>query len=467
MKHNILLIDDDHTVRESTKNFLEQEGFFVKAVATGEEGYALVRQKIIPFSLALVDYHLADERGPEIINKIRSFDSSLHLLGFSSDDSIKTHNESLDAGALIFVRKDTENEKLLSIVHRLCRDVERNTKTFSVQPSSANQKLIASVNMGGISSHLAEVSKIILKYAPSKNPILIRGENGTGKEKVAQAIHQNSSTPRGPFITVNCGAIAKDLVESELFGHEKGSFTGASAPRVGKFQAAQGGTIFLDEIGEMTPQAQVALLRVLQEHEITPVGSNIAKKVDVRVVAATNAPLENLIEAGRFRQDLYYRLNALPISLLPLRDRPEDIPPLVALFLKEANTSSGQKKEILESCVRRLQSLSWPGNIRELGYAVQRMHIMEEGPVIGEATFERALQIPEAATAGSGEAPLFDYEVWRIKTIEEERSLIRRSLQIALNLKDAATKLAISRSHLRSRMRALNIENPFSEKEDA
>ncbi len=467
MKHNILLIDDEHTVRESTKNFLEQEGFFVKAVATGEEGYALIRQKIIPFSLALVDYHLADETGPEIINKIRSFDSKLHLLGFSSDDSIKTHNESLDAGALIFVRKDTENERLLSIVHRLCRDVEKNTKTHNFQNFSANQKLIASVGMVGVSSHLTDIAKTILKYAPSKSPILIRGENGTGKEKVARAIHQNSSTSRGPFIAVNCGAIAKDLVESELFGHEKGSFTGATAQRVGKFQAAQGGTIFLDEIGEMPASSQVALLRVLQEREITPVGSNTTKKVDVRVVAATNAPLESLIETDRFRQDLYYRLNALPISLLPLRNRPEDIPPLVELFMKEANTSSGQKKDILESCVRRLQSLPWAGNIRELGHAVLRMHIMEDGLVIGEETFERALQISEVSTVGATEAPLFDYEIWRIKTIEEERSLIHRSLQIASNLKDAALKLAISRSHLRSRMRALNIENPFTEKEDA
>lgn len=467
MKHNILLIDDDAVVRESTKSFLEREGFFVKAVATGDEGCAYIRQKVVPFSLALVDYHLAEEKGPKIIEKIRELDPKLHLLGFSSDDSLKTHNESLDAGAMVFVRKDTENERLLSIIHRLCRDFERRTKTLSFQDSSANQKLIASVGMIGVSDHLAEVVNLILKYAPSKSPVLIRGENGTGKEKVARAIHENSSAPRGPFVAVNCGAIPRDLIESELFGHEKGAFTGATASKIGKFQAAHGGTIFLDEIGEMPLSLQVTLLRVLQEREITPVGSNATKKIDVRVVAATNAPLEKMIEAGAFRQDLYYRLNALPISLRPLRDRPEDIPPLVEFFLKSANDSSGDRKEILDSCVRRLQALSWPGNVRELGHTLQRMHIMEDGPTITEETFERATQFQDGRTFAPPNADIpLDYEIWRVKTNQEERKLIQKSLRMAFNLKDAATRLAISRSHLRSRMRALGIENPFSEREE-
>lgn len=467
MKHNILLIDDEAVVRDSTKEFLEREGFFVKAVATGDEGCAYIRQKFIPFSLALVDYHLAEEKGPRIIEKIRALDPQLHLLGFSSDDSLKTHNESLDAGALVFVRKDVQNERLLSIVHRLCRDFEKRTKTLNFQDTSGNQRLIASVDMIGVSDHLAEIANQILKYAPSKSPILIRGENGTGKEKVARAIHENSRASRGPFIAVNCGAIPRDLIESELFGHEKGAFTGAMTSKIGKFQAANGGTIFLDEIGEMPLHSQVALLRVLQEREFTPVGSNTTKKIDVRVVAATNAPLETLIEAGRFREDLYYRLNALPILLKPLRERPEDIAPLVSFFLKAANEANGEHKEILDSCVGRLRTLRWPGNVRELGHAVQRMHIMEDGVTITENTFERAIRCQEApANSEANDSTSLDYEVWRIKTNEEERSLIRKSLRMALNLKDAATKLAISRSHLRSRMRALEIENPFSEREE-
>lgn len=467
MKHNILLIDDEAVVRDSTKEFLEKEGFFVKAVATGDEGCALIRQKVLPFSLALVDYHLVGETGPQIIGKIRSLDPKLHLLGFSSDDSLKTHNESLDAGALVFVRKDIQNERLLSIVHRLCQDFERRTKTLSFAGSSANRQLIASAGMTGVSDHLAEVVSLILKGAPTKNSVLIRGENGTGKEVIAKAIHGNSSTPRGPFIAVNCGAIPHDLIESELFGHEKGAFTGAVTARIGKFEAANGGTIFLDEVGETPPGFQVKLLRVLQEGEITPVGSNKTRKINARIIAATNAPLEKMIEDGAFRQDLYYRLNAFPISLKPLRERPEDIPPLVALFLKEANDSSGECKEILDSCVKRLQTLRWPGNIRELGHAVQRMHIMEDGRTITEETFERALRCQEApAPAPLDENTSLDHEVWRIRTNEEERALIRKSLRMSLNLKDAATRLAITRSYLRSRMRALEIENPFSEREE-
>lgn len=467
MKHNILLIDDEAIVRNSTKDFLEREGFFVKAVASGDEGVAYIRQKLIPFSLALIDYHLGQEKGPQIIERIRTFDPKMHLLGFSSDDSLKTHNESLDAGALVFVRKDIQNERLLSIVHRLCRDFEKKTKTLKTQSPSGNQKLIASAGMVGASDHLAETVNLILKYAPSKSPVMIRGENGTGKEKVARAIHENSSTPRGPFVAVNCGAIPRDLVESELFGHEKGAFTGAMAQKTGKFQAANGGTIFLDEVGEMPLQSQVALLRVLQEREITPVGSNITKKIDVRIVAATNSPLEILIERGRFREDLYYRLNALPILLQPLRERPDDIPPLVSFFLKIANEANGDRKEILDSCVNRLRTLRWPGNVRELGHAVQRMHIMEEGLTITEETFERAIRFQEQpGSAATDTSATLDYEIWRIKTNDEERALIGKSLRLALNLKDAATKLAISRSHLRSRMRSLNIENPFSEREE-
>lgn len=467
MKHNILLIDDDAVVRESTKTFLENEGFFVKAVGTGDEGCAFVRQKVVPFSLALVDYHLGEEKGPKIIEKIRALDGKLHLLGFSSDDSLQTHNESLDAGAMVFVPKDAENERLLSVVHRLCRDYERRTKTYTRSDFSANEKLIASCGMVGVSDHLANVVNLILKYAPSKSSVLIRGENGTGKEKVARATHENSSTPRGPFIAVNCGAIPKDLIESELFGHEKGAFTGAITAKIGKFQAASGGTLFLDEIGELPLNLQATLLRVLQEREITPVGSNAAKKIDVRIVAATNAPLEEMIESGRFRQDLYYRLNALPVLLKPLRERPEDIPSLVAFFLESANKASGENKEILSSCVTRLQSMTWPGNVRELGHKIQRMHIMEDAPVISEETFERAvgLDASEARAVVTENNPL-DYELWRVKTNQEEVNLIRKSLRLASNLKDAATRLAINRSHLRSRMRALEIENPFSERED-
>lgn len=468
MKHNILLVDDEADYRKSMKDFLEQEGFFVMTVASGDEALALVRQRTVQFTLALVDYKMPDLNGSTLIRRIREIDDQLILIGLSGvDSSDDTHNENLASGALMFVQKDAGNMKLLGILHRVCREVERREKVMTTMPKNQRSELISSVNMVGVSEHLAHVAQIILKLRSSGDGILIRGEPGTGKEMVARAVHMQSLRAKGPFVPVNCGAIPKDLVESELFGHEKGAFTGAMTAQIGKFQAANGGTIFLDEIGEMPLSLQVTLLRVLQEREITPVGSNATKKIDVRVVAATNAPLEKMIEAGAFRQDLYYRLNALPISLRPLRDRPEDIPPLVEFFLKSANDSSGDRKEILDSCVRRLQALSWPGNVRELGHTLQRMHIMEDGPTITEETFERATQFQDGRTFAPPNADIpLDYEIWRVKTNQEERKLIQKSLRMAFNLKDAATRLAISRSHLRSRMRALGIENPFSEREE-
>ncbi|MGE3386029.1 MAG: sigma-54-dependent transcriptional regulator [Bdellovibrionales bacterium] len=464
MKHNILLIDDDSSVRSSMKTFLEDEGFFVKAVETGDEGVALVRQKVVPFSLALVDYHMPGIKGPEVISKIREFDSKLHLLGFSCDDGIEAHNESLDSGALMFVAKDTGNEKLLGIIHRICREYEKKNKVLPAASPTENRKLIQSLRMEGASNHLADVSQLVLKYAPSYQSVLIRGENGTGKERIARALHDNSTCRLGPFIAVNCGAIPAELIESELFGHERGSFTGATKDRVGKFQAANGGTLFLDEIGELPIHLQATLLRVLQEGEITPVGSNVPKKVKVRVITATNAPLEEMIAGGRFRQDLFYRINALLITLEPLRNRPEDIPCLIEFFLKKENEVTGEQKEILSSCASLMMKQPWPGNIRELSHVISRMHLMTDGKVITEDAFERATTQMEPKTPKKKFAAEIDYEIWRLRTVSEEKQLVQRALNASKSLTEAADRLGIARSMLRSRMRALEIENPFEQK---
>ncbi len=461
MQHNILVIDDDPIARSSMKIFLENEGFFVKAVGSGDEGIAFIRQKIIPFSVAFVDFHLGSQKAPEVLSKIRETDSKIRLVGLSGDDSSENHNRSLDSGALMFVSKETENDRILSIVHRLCRDVERKTKMLDISDPVENRKEIEKVGMVGISDHLRGIATLITRCAPSKGPVLIRGENGTGKEKVARAIHNHSLNPKGPFIAVNCGAITKDLIESELFGHEKGAFTGAVSQKIGKFQAANGGTIFLDEIGEMPLALQVTLLRVLQEKEITPVGSNTTKKIDVRVVAATNAPLESMIEDGQFRQDLYYRLNALPIFLKPLRERPEDIPFLADYFLKSLNQSIGKEKSILESCILRLQKYSWPGNVRELGDILLRMHLLGDEDVMTEELFESVVEQGQSI-----ESDFLDYEIWRKRAIESEKILILRALNLSGHQQQTADLLGITRSHLRSRMRALNIKNPFKERDD-
>lgn len=465
MKHNILLIDDDAAIRSSMKAFLEDEGFFVKAVESGAEGVALVRQKIVPFSLALVDYHMPGLKGPDVIAKLREYDSKIHLLGFSGDDGIEPHNELLESGALMFVAKDIENEKLLGIVHRVCREFEKKNKVAELVSPSENRRLIRSLKMEGASDHLAEACRLVLRYAPSLRTVLIRGENGTGKERIAQALHDQSPWRLGPFISVNCGAIAGELIESELFGHEKGSFSGATGARVGKFQAANGGTLFLDEIGELPLHLQPTLLRVLQEGEITPVGSNTVKKVKVRVITATNAPLEDMIAQRMFREDLFYRICALPITLEPLRARPEDIPCLIDFFLEKANESSNPKKVILAECHSRLMKQPWLGNIRELANVIIRMHLMTNGAEISEETLERAIQASEPTPSERKMDSGVDYEMWRVRTTDEEKKLLQRAIRSSSSLHEASDRIGIARSRLRSRMRALDIENPFNERE--
>lgn len=262
MKHHILLIDDEQAVCESMAAFLADEGFGVKAFSNGADAIALVRQKTIPFSLALIDYHMPDMNGVEVIKQIRSYNRDLTILAFSGDDSAVAHNNSLESGALQFVAKDTVDAKLLGIIHRVCKEVEEKVKPLVIYDESANSKVIQSVGMIGCSLGLADVARQVLQFGPTDATVLIRGENGTGKEMVAKALHRNSPRALQNFVAINCGAISEALIESELFGYEKGAFTGATTAKIGKFQAANGGTIFLDEIGEMPPMLQVKLLRV-------------------------------------------------------------------------------------------------------------------------------------------------------------------------------------------------------------
>lgn len=457
MKHNILLVDDDANFRMATSDFLKDEGFFVKAVETCSEAVAHIKQKTIPFSLALIDYHMPEMKGSDLIKELRELNPHLNLLGFSGDDTVESHNESLDSGALMFLSKDTENKKLLGIIHRVCREFERRNRPLSFADHSANRKLIESVGMIGMSEQLAEVAKQILKVSIFDHSVLIRGENGTGKEKVARAIHDNSRRRLGNFVGINCAAIPENLIESELFGHEKGAFTGAVAAKVGKFQLANNGTIFLDEIGEIPTSLQVKLLRVLQEKEITPVGSNVTKKINARILAATNAPLEAKIANGSFREDLFYRLNVIPIHVAPLRERPVDIPPLVAHFLKKTNAETMSNKTILEACVRLLQKQAWPGNVRDLGHTIMRLHLSTEGDVIDENILEDALS--NSRELSVEEHLLIDYDTLKFKQESDERNLLIRALnQSDFNVSAAAQQLGLSRTTMQSKMKALGIK---------
>lgn len=452
MQHNILLVDDDAGFRGSMSAFLEDEGFFVRAVSSGDEGIALIRQKVIPFSLALVDYHMPDVQGPEAIRKLKELDPGLTVLALSGDDSIDAHNKSLDSGAVFFVEKDIGEAKLLGILHRACREVERRVKPVVIATHSENQKLIASVGMIGVSESMAEIAKLILKFGPSNDSVLIRGENGTGKEKVARAIHNHSQRSAKPFIAVNCAAIPENLIESELFGHEKGAFTGAARSRKGHFEAANGGTIFLDEIGEMPNHLQATLLRVLQEKTITPVGSTENRRIDFRLISATNAPLENLIANKSFREDLFFRINVLPINIKPLRDRPEDIPVLAQAFLTKANSESGQNKILLESTAEELKKLAWPGNVRELEHCIRFLvNLSSESHLDADLLKTRK----DTSTL---KKKAEDLTTLKFSQMSSEKSIVLKALEEGGSIAGAARQLGISRSTVREKMKKYGIE---------
>ena len=464
MNHTILLLDDNPTVLKAMKDFLEDEGFFVKAVHDAGEAVALVRQKIYDFSLGLVDFHLQGGlKGSAVIREIREINSRIPLIGFSVDGEDEPHNESLDHGAISFVHKDGSTSKLLAVLHRTCREVERMRKPLPPIPDSENTKVIEQVGAGmiGVSDHQAEVARLVLLYAKSNHGVLIRGENGTGKEIIARAVHMHSGR-RGKFIAVNCGGMTEALIEANLFGHEKGSFTGATASRVGKFQAADHGTIFLDEIGELPLSLQASLLRVLQEKEVVPVGANVGEKVDFRVIAATNSPLEEKIKRGEFRLDLINRLDVLRINIKPLRERPQDIPALANAFMERENIAQGVSRVITESCVRELQKLPWPGNVRELEHAIKRMHLMAQGAEVNEDSLNAIAPLTEVS---GKQVRLMNHDILLHRFKRDEVELIELSLELSRNLNEAAGRISMTRSHLRSRMKALKINNPFREKE--
>lgn len=453
MKHHILLVDDDDLFRRAMSSFLQSEGFLLTAVASGEEAVALVRQGIEDYSLALIDYHMPGLNGVETIKALKLHNPDLIIYSLSGDDSNEAYNDALDSGAVFFVQKDISTEKLLGLLHRTCKAVEDKTKEIVVSKPTDNQVLIEKINMVGTSEHMAEVAKLVMKFAPLNETVLIRGENGTGKDKVAKALHAHSLRVKNPFIAVNCAAITESLIESELFGYVKGAFSGAIKDKIGFFEAAHGGTLFLDEIGELPKHIQSKLLRVLQEKEVTKVGSTEVKKVDFRLIAATNANLEEKIKEDLFRPDLYYRLNVLPINLKPLRERPEDIPLLVQAFMKEVNQTYQPNKKILASSVEQLKSLVWAGNIRELKQAVSLM----------AATADEYLDVTDYVKSQKAKNSSNAKDI-KTARVFKEKTQIKNALKDSGSITKAAEMLKMSRSTFRKRMekykivRDLNLE---------
>src|SRR6516162_9939098 len=424
-KSRILVIDDEAAIRDSLRMTLEYEGYEFLGAATGQEGLALAEREAP--DLALLDVKMPGMDGIEVLERLRNMNDQLPIVVISGHGTISTAVEATKKGAWDFIEKPFASERVLvslrnALDQRQLRDENRSLK----KAVEIRHQMI------GDSAALKQVTASISRAAPTNATVLISGESGVGKELVARTIHRNSLRSRERFVQVNCAAIPEELIESELFGHEKGSFTGATEKQVGKFEQADKGTIFLDEIGDMSAKTQAKVLRVLQEGEVERLGSARTIKVDVRVIAATNKNLEEEIEKGRFREDLYFRLAVIPIHVPPLRDRSEDIPLLVRHFMDYFSRENNVRpKRITPAAIETLQRHRWKGNIRELRNTVERLIIMTGGDTIDVADLPDVLRSPAGAVGVGVAKPSSDTDAAKAGTLREFKDNAERAFLVS------------------------------------
>jgi two-component system, NtrC family, nitrogen regulation response regulator NtrX len=448
MHNSILIVDDEPGIRESLRGVLEDEGFTVEAAETGEACLKLVQAN--NFACILLDIWLGKGiDGLETLKCLRDSNEEAPVVMISGHGNIETAVKSTKLGAFDFIEKPLSIERTLVTIKNAIRqrDLERTNDQLQ-------QQLEEEYVMVGESIAMRALRKQIAIVAPSDGRVLISGESGTGKELVARAIHSKSKRRSLPFVEINSAAIPEELVESELFGHAKGAFSGATAAKKGKFEVADGATLFLDEIGDMSPRVQAKVLRVLEEQRFEPVGSNTAVKVDVRVISATNRAIGDLIENGNFRHDLFYRLNVIPFQVPPLRERIEDVPLLIEHFNHRFSRDNGKKKKLfLADAIERLQSHFWPGNVRELKNTIERVIIMNSKQKIG------AEDLPELGIADERPASSFRFPSFKAATDAYQREFIIHKLsEFGGNVSKAADDMGVDRSHLYRRMRNLGIQ---------
>ncbi len=380
----VLVVDDESSIRRTLKEILEFEKYDVRLAATGKDALDMARE--VPFDAILLDIKMPEMDGIEVLEALRKFTESPVIM-ISGHGTIETAVEAIKKGAFDFIVKPPDLNRLLVTVRNAIekKDLIAETKKLKRQVSKKYEIV-------GESPAITELKQMIAKVAPTSARVLISGENGTGKELVARQIHEQSLRAKGPFVEVNCAAIPSELIESQLFGHEKGSFTSAIKQRKGDFELANGGTLFLDEIGDMSLSAQAKVLRALQENKIVRVGGEKEIPVDVRVLAATNKNLREQIQKGAFREDLYHRLSVIVLHVPPLRERKEDIPLLTRHFIRVLSEAQGKApKEITPEALELLKSFQWTGNVRELHNVVERLLILSEGAIDKQAV-ERFVQ---------------------------------------------------------------------------
>jgi two-component system nitrogen regulation response regulator NtrX len=443
MTHRVLIVDDEAGIRQALKQVLEYENLDVRIAASGGEAISLYTD--FRPHLVFLDVNMAGLDGLETLTRLRDLDPGAQIVMISGHGTIATAVEATQRGAFDFLEKPLDTDRLLLTVRNALAHSELVGENARLREAAENRYL-----MVGESSALRRVRELISKVGPTAARVLITGENGTGKELVARALHEASPRRDGAFVEVNCAAIPSELIESELFGHMKGSFTGAFADRAGKFEQADGGTLFLDEVGDMSLSAQAKLLRVLQEGVVTRIGGSKSIQVDVRVLAATNKDLESEIVEGNFREDLLYRLNVVPIDVPPLRERLGDIPALVTHFADRLSASAGVPgKKFADEAIRRLQSRSWPGNIRELRNAVERALILAPGKVVTAADVERLLPTGDGLfPAGTTveESPGQSFETFRQEA--EKQFLLQKLREHDWNVSETARAIKMPRSNL-------------------
>lgn len=449
----ILVIDDEQSIRQSLEGILLDEGFRCLFAENGERGLAALREENA--DLILLDIWMPGMDGLETLQHIKDLNPEQTVIMMSGHGTIETAVKATKLGAFDFIEKPLSLEKVLLTIQnglKVGQLVEENR--------SLKAKLAKDHEIIGDSGPIKHLKHQISVAAPTSGWVLITGENGTGKELVARTIHSSSLRGSKPFVEVNCAAIPEDLIESELFGHEKGAFTGATASRKGKFDQANEGTLFLDEIGDMSLKTQAKILRILQEHKFERVGGNRTIEVNVRVIAATNKDLEEEIRQGHFREDLYYRLNVLPFHVPPLRERREDIPLLVKHFLSYFCSKEGRDiKDIAPEAMNALISYAWPGNVRELKNIIERLVIMVPDRLITINNLPASIAKSRPTIDLSGEQPLLGVDSFReARDLFEKEFLLRKLEENDWNISRTAETIDMERSNLHRKIKAFGIE---------
>jgi len=446
----ILVVDDEESIRRSLGGLLSDEGYEVAPAPDGAKALELLERDRAAVDLVLLDIAMPGRDGLEILEDVRAQWPDLPVLMMSGHGTIETAVRATRLGAFDFVEKPLSVEKLLLSIRNALERSELQHENQRLRSEALNAHEIL-----GSSEPIQTLKKQIAQAAPTNGWVLITGENGTGKELVARQIHVQSKRADHPFVEVNCAAIPEELIESELFGHERGAFTGAIARKQGKFELADHGTIFLDEIADMSLKTQAKVLRILQEHKFERVGGTETIEVDVRVIAATNKDLEVEIAAGNFREDLFYRLAVIPFRVSALRERRDDIPILAQSFVKEFCAESGTRtKEIAPKAMNLLRAYSWPGNVRELRNLMERMVLMTPGPHIGAEELPDTIRVGDVRRGAEG-GSLED-----ARRAFEREYIVDKLREHDWNISRTAESIGLKRESLSRKTRALKIEIP-------